>query len=320
MKTGYERVVGVDVGLDSLVISDSQGEIATSITNSVVEIREKLMQKISSPQTTLILCEGTGGYETLLVNAAQNAGIPIAIVNPRQVRDFARGHGFLEKSDTIDAGIIRKFGEDVEVHLVPLRSEKEKKVRALVCRRGQLLQLINQEENRLRLEDDAFNRKLIKDTTTHLKKQQKEVESRLEKAVAELAAENPKVKILQSAAGVGLVTTATLIAELPELGTLNRRAVAKLVGVAPIINQSGRSDKRRPARGGRAQVRNVLYMATLVATRRNPQIQAFYQRLVQRGKPKKLALIAAMRKLLTILNHLVRCGETWREPSLALVN
>lgn len=311
MKTGYQRVIGIDVASEFLLVSDSRGKIATTVANSVAAIRKEIVKKISSRESTLIVCEGTGGYEQCLVNVAQEAGIAIAVANPRQVRDFAKGHGFLEKSDKIDAGMIRRFGEDVPVHLAPRRTEKEKRLQALVRRRGQLLQLINQEHNRLWQVHDAFSRKLIEEMLSHLQKQLKEVDLHLEKLLAELAIEYPLVSVLLSAPGVGMVTVATLLAELPELGKLNRRAISKLVGVAPIINQTGKSDKRRQARGGRVQVRNVLYMATLVATRYNPLIKKFYQRLLQRGKPKKVALIAAMRKFLTILNHMACHLQPW---------
>lgn len=319
MKTGYQRVVGIDVGSEMLVVSDSAGKVATSVRNSVVDIRREIVSKISSPETTLILCEATGGYEQCLVDVSQDAGIPMAVANPRQVRDFARGHGLLEKSDRIDAAMIRKFGEDVEVHLVPPRSEEEKRLQALVRRRGQLNAMINQEQNRLPLTFDEMSKEWVKQTLSYLKKQLKDVDSRLNQLLKERASQDPKIAILTSAPGVGPITAATLVTELPELGQLNRREVSKLVGVAPLVNQTGKSDKQRRTRGGRVQVRNVLSMATLVATRRNPLIKAFYQRLLARGKPKKLALIAAMRKFITILNHMVRHQQPWNLPSLATV-
>ena len=311
MKTGYLRVVGIDVGSETLVVSDADSKIVGSVRNAVADIRSQIVKKSSSPETTLIVCEGTGGYEHCLVDVAQEAGLAIAVANPRQVRDFAKGHGWLEKSDQLDAHMIRKFGEDVEVHLLPRRSEEEKRLQALVRRRGQLSQMINQEQNRLPQTFDKTAQEWIRQTLLYLKKQLKDLDSRLKKLLEERAAQDPKVAILTSAPGVGQVTVATLLTELPELGTLNRQQVAKLVGVAPLMQQSGKTDKRRQPRGGRVQVRNVLYMATLVATRYNPKIKAFYQRLVQRGKPKKLALIAAMRKFITILNHLVRHQQTW---------
>jgi transposase len=317
MNTGYARVIAVDVGSETLVVSDSSGKIKGSVNNSVADIRSQIVRKVVLGESTLIICEATGGYEHCLVDVAQDAGLPIAVVNPRQVRDFAKGHGWLEKSDEIDAAMIRKFGEDVEVHLLPRRSEEEKQMQALVRRRGQLNHMLNQEQNRLAQTHDPVSQQLIRETLSYLKQQLKDVDARLKKLLAERGTQDSKVAILTSAPGVGQVTVATLLTELPELGMLNRHEVAKLVGVAPLINQSSKSDKPRRPRGGRVQVRNVLYMATLVATRCNPQIKAFYVRLVQRGKPKKLALIAAMRKFITILNHLVRTGQPWNVASVA---
>jgi transposase len=316
--TAYRRVIGVDVSSETIDIYDSAGKLTGSVPNTPLDIQRSLVAKVRGRASTLIVCEGTGGYEYCLVDAAHEAGIPVAVANPRQVRDFAKGHGFLEKSDTIDAKIICRFGQDVDLHLAPQRSETEKRHQALVRRRCQLLQLINQEENRLAQTADALSREMITATLLHLKNQLKEADAHLGKLLAERAQEDPNVGILSSVPGVGPVTISTLLAELPELGQLSRTKIAKLVGVAPIINQTGKSDKKRRARGGRAQVRSVLYMATLVATRRNPVMAEFYGRLVRRGKPKKVALVAAMRKLLTILNDMVRNQQPWQVADLSL--
>lgn len=314
----YKRVIGVDVASASLDIHDSAGKLTGSAPNSLAGIQQAIVGKVRGRTSTLIVCEGTGGYEHCLVEAAQEAGISVAVANPRQVRDFAKGHGFLEKSDTIDARIICRFGQDVELHLTPQRSESEKRHRALVRRRGQVLQMINQEQNRLGQTSDTASREMIEAMVLYLKKQLKEADVLLEKLLDERAQEDPTVNILRSVPGVGTVTTSTLLAELPELGKLNRRKVAKLVGVAPLINQTGQSDKQRRVRGGRSHVRHVLYMSALVATTHNPVIKQFYVRLVSRGKPKKLALIAAARKLLTILNDMVRQQQPWQSKDLTL--
>lgn len=252
------------------------------------------------------------------ITATHEAGIPVCVANPRQVRDFAKGHGFLEKSDTIDAHMIRRFGEDVELHLTPQRSPEEKQHQALVRRRCQVLGLLSQEENRLNQTFDSETLKMIKEMVSHLKNQLKEIDQRLAKQLIERAKTDPNVNILQSVPGVGAVTTSTLLAELLELGKLNRGEIAKLIGVAPLVKQSGKSDKHRKPRRGRAQVRSVLYMAALSATRFNKSINRFYQRLLARGKNEKVALVAAMRKLLTILNDMVRKGESWRSSDLSL--
>jgi transposase len=314
----YRRVIGVDVASETIEICDSAGKLTGSVPNTLLDIRRSLLAQVRARANTLIVCEGTGGYEHCLVDVAHEAGIPVAVANPRQVRDFAKGHGFLEKSDTIDAKIICRFGQDVELHLAPQRSETEKRHQALVRRRCQLLELINQEENRLAQTVDTLSREMITATLSHLKKQLKEADAHLQQLLAERAKEDPKVEILSSVPGVGAVTVSTLLAELPELGKLSRTKIAKLVGVAPIINQTGKSDKQRKPRGGRSQVRNVLYMAALVATRHNPVIAAFYRRLVARGKPKKVALIAAARKLLTILNDMTRKEQPWHVADLSL--
>jgi transposase len=320
MRTHWKRVIGVDVASAKIDVNDSSGKIRGSIPNTVAAIRRQLTEKLDSSPETLIVCEATGGYEHVLVDAAHEAGISVAIANPRQVRDFAKGHGFLEKSDTIDAGVIRRFGEDVELHLAVPRSPQEKHHQALVRRRVQLQQLISQEQNRLLRADDVAVQKMIETLLFHLKKQLEEADQQLARLLDERAEHDPRVDLLRSVPGVGPVTVSVLLVELPELGQLNRAQVAKLVGVAPLINQPGKSDKKRPVRGGRAPVRNVLYMATLSATRSNPLIQNFYQRLLARGKPKKLALIAAMRKLITILNEMVRQQQPWRTADLSLTS
>ncbi len=312
MKTAYARVIGIDVAADKIDVNDSHSKITRTMPNTVAAITRQLVEKIDSKADTLVVCEATGGYEHVVVDAMHQAGIAVCVANPRQVRDFAKGHGFLEKSDSIDALIIRRFGEDVELHLTPQRSAQDKHHQALVRRRCQVLDMLSQEQNRLKQTFDSGAVAMIKNMISYLKTQQKEIEQQLAKLLSEHAKIDPKVDIIQSVPGVGAVTTSTLIAELPELGQLNRGEIAKLVGVAPMINQTGKSDKKRKARGGRSHVRNVLYMSALVATRHNAVIASFYQRLLARGKEKKLALVAAMRKLLTILNDMVRRGTAWR--------
>lgn len=312
MKTVYARVIGVDIGSEKLDVNDSAAKISPLILNTVAAIQSHIVGKIDEKDKTLVVCEGSGGFEHVLVDALHEAGIAVCVANPRQVRDFAKGHGYLEKNDKLDARIIRRFGEDVELNLTPPRSPAEKALHALVLRRGQVLQTQSADQNRLAQVTDSFTRTLIEESLAHVKKQLQTLAERIQAVLQELAKTDPKIDILQSVPGVGIVTTATLVAELPELGKLNRGEVAKLVGVAPFVNQSSTSDKPRKVRGGRAQVRSILYMSALVATRHNPVIKRFYQRLLAKGKPKKLALIAAARKLLTILNDMVRRGEPWR--------
>eukprot|EP00752_Nemacystus_decipiens_P018100 g16232.t1 len=310
----YQRVIGVDVASSKIDICDSQQEIDRTIPNASSAIRRQLAGKLEQHQNVLVVCEATGGYEQTLVDAMHQAGVDIVVANPRQVRDFAKGHGYLEKSDTLDARILCQFGQDVKkLHLKLPVSPQHRRLQAAVRRRGQLMHLIHQEQNRQQQTCDKFAARSIKDTLKLLEKQQAATEKEITSLLQELAPDEPLVEILRSVPGVGEITVATLLAELPELGELNRGEVAKLVGVAPLIQQSGNSDKKRPARGGRGQVRRVLYMAALVATRYNAVIAAFYQRLLARGKPRKLALVACMRKLLTILNDMARHEQPWRD-------
>lgn len=317
-KSAYARYIGVDVAKVSLEIDDSAGKIASSIGNDESAIIRQIVNQVEDPSQTLVICEGTGGYERKLVAAMHLAGVPVVVANPRQVRDFANGHGILEKSDPIDAAVIRRFGEDVrDLKLATPMSDDQEKHAAMARRRKQLLEMINQEKNRLQQTADRAVTTLIKNHLETLKKQLEEVDQLLKQMIAEEAKSNPTVEVLQSVPGVGVVTISTLVCELPELGKLSRGQIAKLVGVAPLANQSGRRDGHRSIFGGRGYVRRVLYMATLVATRRNDVIKRFYARLVAKGKPKKLTLVASMRKLLTILNDMVRHGATWRAADLS---
>lgn len=317
-ESNYTRYIGVDVSKDLLEIDDSAGLIPASRDNHLETIVKSLVSSVDNPGDTLVVCEATGGYERKLVTAMHAAGIPVMVANPRQVRDFANGHGILEKNDAIDAAVIRHFGQHVRnLTLAVPKSDDQKKHGALARRRKQLLDMINQETNRLQQTADSDVASLIQDHLESLKKQLKHVDQQLKKMVAEEAKINPTVRVLQSAPGVGAVTVSTLLCDLPELGKLSRGQIAKLVGVAPMVNQSGRKDGHRWIHGGRGHVRRVLYMATLTATRFNPVIKRFYRRLLMKGKPKKVALVAAMRKLLTILNDMVRNGEPWRDADLS---
>ncbi len=317
-KTRYARIIGVDIASDKIDIHDSHGYLTGELPNTCSAIDNRLAAKLKSVDNVMVICEATGGYEYVLVDSMQQAGIDVAVANPRQVRDFAKGHGYLEKTDSIDAAMIAKFGSDVDVHLAPQRTDAERAFQALVRRRCQVISALHAEKNRVAQTSDKFAKELIEQSISHWKSQLKTLDMQIERVLTERAKNDPKIDILQSVPGVATVTTATIIAELPELGSLNRGQIAKLVGVAPLANQSGKSDKQRKAKGGRGQVRNVLYMATLVAARHNPVIKQFYNRLLAKGKLKKVALVAAMRKLLTILNDMVRNGELWRKADQSL--
>jgi transposase len=309
--TSYKRVIGIDVSSKKLDVSDSTGKLPAVIDNTVDAIRSKLVKKIDDAELTLVVCESSGGYESLMVDLLHEAKVNVAVVNPRQTHHYAKAHGYLEKTDTIDAKVIRQFGEQIEVHLTKPRTEREKQFQAISRRRVQVLTMINQEKNRRSLCRDTTTLEFIDESLKMLKSQLKSLDSKLEKFINEVAKDTPSVRIISSVPGVGSVTTAALHCELPELGKISRGAIGKLVGLAPMANQSGSRDGKRKARGGRVTVRRALYMATLVATKVNPLIASIYRRLLQRGKPKKLALIACMRKLLLIIHDMVRTGQMW---------
>ncbi len=320
IKTQYpfSQFVGVDVSkatLDFAFIDGTliDGKQSLSIGNTEEQIVGELIGRIKSPQSTIVVMEATGGYEDRLVTLLHQHKIALAVVNPRRVRDFADGIGRDAKTDPIDAGVIAYYGYVAKPAAQVAKSEEEKKLRALVERRRQLLGLITQEGNRLQQTVDREIQEYIQQSLETLKKQVKTIDERLAKCVKADTVNARKIEILESAKGLGPVAVSTLVAELPELGTLNRGQIAKLVGVAPMNRDSGKSTGRRRTFGGRSYVRRVLYMATLAAARFNPKIKAFYQRLVAQGKPKKVALIAAMRKLLTILNTLIKNDVLWNE-------
>lgn len=307
----YSLVIGIDVAKAKLDVAwGSKGSVET-IANAKVEIARQLLPKISDPGSTLVVVEATGGYEGLLVDLLHENKIPVSVVNPRRIRDFAKGVGIDAKTDPIDAKVISFYGEVTQPKSDVAKTEQEKKLEALVTRRRQVLKLINQENNRLQQTRDKAIETLIAQTLKNLKKQMKKLDGLISQTVAADQQNARKIEILQSVKGVGQVSVSTMVAELPELGRLNRNQISKLVGVAPMNQESGTKERRRKTIGGRSSVRRVLYMATLVATRHNPAIKKFYIRLLVEKKPKKLALVAAMRKLLTIINSLVKNNELW---------
>ena len=257
----------------------------------------------------LVVLEATGGYEAPIVCALQAAGLAVAVVNPRQAHAFAKALGYLAKTDVIDAAALAEFGRvlltraDLARYLQPLTSAEQRVLSALVTRRRQLVTMLHMERQRLALalpEVRSSIKALIKAIHQQLQDVDRDLSRHVERHFAELD------RLLQSAAGIGPVMSATLIAELPELGRLDRRQIAALVGVAPMACDSGTMHRRRRIRGGRFALRRTLYMATLAATRHNPVIAAHYRRLLDTGKLKKVALVACMRKLITILNAMAK--------------
>jgi len=304
--------VGVDVSKDSLDIYRPDTSELIKIDNSETSVAGFCQQLQKKKRSLMVVMEATGGYETLLVN---QLALKAAVVNPRRVRDFAKGVGMDAKTDPIDAKIISKYGEVVTPKPMVAKSEHEQKHGALVARRNQLLELIGQENNRLKQSWDDDAKKSIRDVLEVLKKQLKSIDSQLAKMLETDTKNQRTIEILQSVKGVGPVMISTLIAELPELGRLNRAEVAKLVGVAPINRDSGKKSGKRFIGGGRGQVRRVLYMATIVAIRYNEKIKTFYQHLKSKGKQSKVAIVACMRKFITILNLLIKTDQLWQNET-----
>ena len=309
-------LIGIDVAKAELVIAARPSGERWTVANDERGVRT-LLDRLTHERPELIVLEATGGYELLVVAALAAAALPVVVVNPRQVRDFARATGQLAKTDRIDAAILALFADRVRPVVRPIADEAAHELEALLARRRQLLEMLQAEKNR---QGQVFGRsqrlvkKSLKAHLTYLERELRIADTDLGAMVRESPAWRERDDLLQSVPGVGPVLSLTLLADLPELGRLTRREIAKLVGVAPLSRDSGTFRGRRFVQGGRATVRAVLYMAALVATRRNAVIRAFYQRLVAAGKPKKLALVACMRKLLTMLNVIVRTHTPWRAP------
>lgn len=274
-----------------------------------------LVERLRCLGPVLVVLEATGGYEVPVAAALGSAGLPVAVVNPRQIRDFARATGQLAKTDTLDALIIALFAEAVQPEARPLPTAQAQALGELVARRRQLTDMLGAESNR---QQQAHDPRLQRRIATHIRwltKALAELEADLDDTIRSSPLWRAQDNLLQSVPGVGGVTAFTLIADLPELGHLDRRKIAALVGIAPLNRDSGAWRGRRLIAGGRPTVRGVLYMAALTAIRFNPVIAHFYQRLTAAGRPKKVALIAAMRKLLTMLNAILRDQRPWQPES-----
>lgn len=306
-------LIGIDVAKAELVIAARPTGERWAVANDERGIRA-LVERLKATPPELIVLEATGGYELLCTAGLAAAALPVVVVNPRQVRDFAKATGQLAKTDRIDADILALFAERVRPEVRVLPDVDARELDALLARRRQLLEMLQAERNRL---GQAFGRgkrpvkKSLRSHITFLERELRIADTDLGAMVRASPAWRERDDLLRSVPGVGPVLSLTLLADLPELGRLSRRQIAKLVGVAPISRDSGTLRGRRFVQGGRAPVRAVLYMAALVATKRNAVVRAFYQRLLAAGKPKKLALVACMRKLLTILNTMVRLKQRW---------
>ncbi len=303
--------VGIDVSKAQLDVAIRPSSEKESFANDKVGIKA-LVKRLAKIGPTLIVLEATGGYERQVTRALVSADLPAVVVNPRQVRDFAKATGQLAKTDSIDAGVLAHFAEVIRPALRPLPDVVTLELRALTSRRRQILEMIAAENNRLAMTSKAVGKRIA----AHVRWLEQELEranQELDRAIEQSPIWKENEEILRSAKGIGPVTSRTLLAELPELGTLDRKQIAALVGVAPFSRDSGSLKGRRSIWGGRAPVRCALYMATLVATRRNPVIRDFYNRLTAKGKIFKVALVACMRKLLTILNSMIKHKTSWSE-------
>lgn len=302
-------VVGIDVSKGQLDVAVLPGSQRLQFANDAAGVGE-LVRQLQAAQAELVVMEATGGYETVAATAIAGAGLRLAVVNPRQVRDFARATGRLAKTDRIDAELIAAFAQAVEPQITVLPDEDTRALEALLIRRAQLIAMRTQESNRLGLSTGVM-RKQIKTHIAWLDRAIGALDIDLTAKLRNSPAWRTRDDLLQSMKGVGPITSGTLMSALPELGHLDRRAIAALVGVAPFNRDSGTLRGRRAIWGGRARVRAVLYMAATSAVRSNPVIRACYQRLIERGKPHKVAMVACMRKMLTILNAMARTNTPW---------
>ena len=310
-----ERFAGIDVSKDYLDLGLSGSDDVTRFANIEHGIPE-LVEHLASAQPTLIVLEATGGYETAAAAALAAADLPVVIANPRQVRDFAKATGQLAKTDEIDARILALFAERVRPNVRPLPDEDARTLAAIVARRRQILDMIIAENNRVALAPAPVAKGILKHIRW-LERQRSDVEDDLDRTIRSTPIWQAKSDLLQQVPGVGPNLARTLIAELPELGCLSHKQIAALVGVAPFARDSGRLRGTRTAWGGRASVRSALYMSIWSATKYNPVIRPFYQRLRARGKSAKVAQVAAMRKLLVILNAMLRDQRDW-DPNIPL--
>ena len=310
-----QPIIGIDVAKATLDVYVHPSGARFPVSNDEDGIKTLLDRLKAFPQATVIL-EATGGLEFSVAAALTSADFPVAIVNPRQVRDFARGMGRLAKTDAIDAEVLALFGDRVRPEPRPIPDSALRSFEAHVARRRQIVDMITAESNRLGQTTDADIKKQIKRHITWLQHELKSVDTDLGDAIRHSPIWRAKDQLIQSAPGVGRVTSFTLLAQFPQLGTLRGKQAASLVGLAPFNVDSGTLRGRRHIWGGRASIRSVLYMATLSAVRYNPVLAEFYQRLLRAGKSKKLAVVACARKLLVILNAMLRDNRPWTPAHL----
>lgn len=301
--------VGIDVAKAELDIAVRPSGEVWSARNDELGIGG-VLERLNGLQPALVVVEATGGLETPLVAALATANVAVVVINPRQVRDFARATGKLAKTDRLDARVLAHFAEAVHPSPRPLPDDQTRALAALLTRRQQVVAMLTAEKNRAATAPNHIGKR-IQAHIALLKQELEQLTDELGTSVRQSPLWREKDALLRSVPGVGPILSLTLLAELPELGTLNRRQIAALAGVAPLNRDSGTFRGQRSVWGGRAKLRAILYMGTLVATRHNALIQAFYHRLCAAGKAKKVALTACMRKLLTVLNAMLKHHTPW---------
>jgi len=305
------QYVGIDVSKRCLDVCEGEQGAEWQVGNDEKGIN-RLVERMKEIRPVLIVLESTGGLEWAAMTELYSAGLAVALVNPGRVKEFAKSLGLLAKTDKLDARLLARFGEAVKPNVTRLPDEQEQHLMGLVTRRRQLLEMQVAEKNRLH-SARMSSRANLEEHIVWLHEALAKLDQEIQAYVRQSKLWKGKAERMQSVPGVGPVTANTILAELPELGLLDRKQIAALVGVAPFNNDSGPRHGKRRVKGGRASVRNVLYMAALSASKYNPVLKAFYQQMIQRGKEKKVALIACMRKLLTFLNAIIRDSESW-EP------
>jgi transposase len=303
--------VGIDVSKDRLDVHVRPSGQAFAAVRDGTGL-ERLVNDLRKLAPALVVLEATGGFEITVAAALAGAGLPLAVVNPRQIRDFARATGRLAKTDALDARVIALFAERIRPEPRPLADADSQGLAELIARRRQVVEMIGMETNRLHQARSSRVQHMLRTTLKTLAAQLAELDRDIDDTIKRSPVWRAADDLLTSVPGVGDVTAHTLIADLPELGQLDRRRVAALVGVAPINRDSGQMRGKRTIAGGRSDVRNALYMATLAAIRWNPVISKHYKSLVERGRPKKVALVACMRRLLGILNAIMRMKTQWQ--------
>lgn len=312
-----QTYAGVDVSKDYLDVTIVDSDKTWRFANNQAGIK-KIIKVFKGMTSVMVVFESTGGLELSFWLALTKAGIDGAPINPRQIRNFAQAKGQLAKTDNIDAQIIAQYGRAMRPHPHPIPDTQE--LKELMARRSQIVEMIASEKNRLKTARQKLIKQDIQSHVDWLQKRLHDADRELIQAIDDNPILQEKARLLRSTPGVGPTTTAALLVQLPELGTLNRHEIAALAGVAPLNRDSGRMKGKRIVWGGRASVRGILYMSTLVATRYNPTISVFYQRLCAEGKAKKVAIIACMRKLLIILNSMIKHKTLWQHvPSLLSV-